>query len=250
MLDLSLSLVDPGHDRVRTLVRPGSAGHARAGADSRRARRDPGPEDDGAPRQAGRGRPRRWPVGWSGTATARCACWRSERWSRSRRARQTCLRNRASTRPCGTYGWWRHPIPYMLADAAAHSLVVTIEDGIRTGGAGTFLVDAMRSLPELDRPLPPVRMLGLPLEYIPQGKPDAILARLGLDAAGVTALGHGGSGHRARAPAPRLSWSLASRLTLRAHRLLTCRPDRNLFYFSASGVQPRRPLRGRGRRLR
>jgi deoxyxylulose-5-phosphate synthase len=28
-------------------------------------------------------------------------------------------------------------------------------------------------------------MLGLPLEYIRQGKPDAILARLGLDATGV-----------------------------------------------------------------
>jgi deoxyxylulose-5-phosphate synthase len=44
----------------------------------------------------------------------------------------------------------------------------------------------MRSLPELDRTLPPVRMLGLPLEYIPQGRPDQILARLGLDAVGVT----------------------------------------------------------------
>jgi 1-deoxy-D-xylulose-5-phosphate synthase len=79
------------------------------------------------------------------------------------------------------------PDPSMLADAAGHSLVVTIEDGIRTGGAGTFLVDAMRSLPDLDRPVPPVRMLGLPMEYIPQGKPDAILAALGLDAAGVAA---------------------------------------------------------------
>jgi len=77
------------------------------------------------------------------------------------------------------------PDPEMLSDAAAHSLVVTVEDGLRTGGAGTFLIDAMRSLPELDRPLPPVRMLGLPLEYIRQGKPDAILARLGLDATGV-----------------------------------------------------------------
>ena len=77
------------------------------------------------------------------------------------------------------------PDPEMLADAVGHSLVVTIEDGIRTGGAGTFLVDAMRALPELERPLPPVRMLGLPLEFIPQGKPDAILARLGLDPAGI-----------------------------------------------------------------
>jgi 1-deoxy-D-xylulose-5-phosphate synthase len=77
------------------------------------------------------------------------------------------------------------PDPEMLADAASHSLVVTIEDGIRTGGAGTFLVDAIRALPELERPLPPVRMLGLPLEYIPQGRPDSILARLGLDPSGV-----------------------------------------------------------------
>ena len=73
----------------------------------------------------------------------------------------------------------------MLTDAAGHSLVVTIEDGIRTGGAGTFLVDAMRALPGLERPLPPVRMLGLPLEYIPQGKPESILARLGLDPTGI-----------------------------------------------------------------
>ncbi|MFZ0668187.1 MAG: 1-deoxy-D-xylulose-5-phosphate synthase [Acidimicrobiales bacterium] len=77
------------------------------------------------------------------------------------------------------------PDAHMLADAVAHSLVVTVEDGIRVGGAGTFVVDAMRSMPELDRPLPPVRMLGLPLDYIPQGKPDVILAKLGLDAAGV-----------------------------------------------------------------
>jgi 1-deoxy-D-xylulose-5-phosphate synthase len=77
------------------------------------------------------------------------------------------------------------PDPEMLADAASHSLVVTIEDGIRIGGAGTFLVDAIRTLPGLERPLPPVRMLGLPLEYIPQGKPDSILSRLGLDPAGV-----------------------------------------------------------------
>jgi 1-deoxy-D-xylulose-5-phosphate synthase len=77
------------------------------------------------------------------------------------------------------------PDPEMLADAASHGLVVTIEDGIRTGGSGTFLVDAMRSLPDLDRPLPPVRMLGLPIEFVGQGKPDSILASLGLDAEGV-----------------------------------------------------------------
>lgn len=77
------------------------------------------------------------------------------------------------------------PDEEMLADAASHSLVVTIEDGIRVGGAGTFLVDAMRSLPGLTRPIPPVRTLGLPRAYIPQGRPDAILAGFGLDGPGI-----------------------------------------------------------------
>jgi 1-deoxy-D-xylulose-5-phosphate synthase len=79
------------------------------------------------------------------------------------------------------------PDPAMLADAAAHGLVVTIEDGIRVGGAGTFLVDAMRDLVEIDHPLPPVCVLGVPARYIPQGKPDGILAELGLDGPGIAA---------------------------------------------------------------
>jgi 1-deoxy-D-xylulose-5-phosphate synthase len=77
------------------------------------------------------------------------------------------------------------PDPAMLADAATHRLVVTAEDGIRVGGAGSFLVDAMGSLPDLDHPLPPVRTLGIPRAYIPQGRPDGILASLGLDGPGV-----------------------------------------------------------------
>jgi 1-deoxy-D-xylulose-5-phosphate synthase len=75
----------------------------------------------------------------------------------------------------------------MLSDAAHHGLVVTLEDGIRVGGAGTFLIDAMRSLAGRDRPLPPMCVLGVPSSYIPQGKPDGILADLGLDGPGVAA---------------------------------------------------------------
>ncbi len=33
----------------------------------------------------------------------------------------------------------------------------------------------------------PVDVLGLPSKFIPQGKPDRILAQLGLDAAGIAA---------------------------------------------------------------
>ncbi len=77
------------------------------------------------------------------------------------------------------------PDPKMLADAAGHGLVVTVEDGIRVGGAGTFLFDAMRTVPGLDRLLPPVRILGVPRSYIAHGKPDFILSDLGLDGPGI-----------------------------------------------------------------
>ncbi len=76
------------------------------------------------------------------------------------------------------------PDPAMLADAARHDVVVTAEDGIRQGGAGTYLADALRR----SRPCgaaPPVISLGIPRAFIPQGKPDLILARLGLDGAGL-----------------------------------------------------------------
>ncbi len=69
----------------------------------------------------------------------------------------------------------------MLDDAAEHELVVTIEDGLRIGGIGTSIRDA------LHRRGPTVEVLGVPTEYLPHGKPDAILAELGLDGAGVAA---------------------------------------------------------------
>ena len=77
------------------------------------------------------------------------------------------------------------PDPAMLDDAVLHDLVVTVEDGVRVGGAGTFLVDALRQRCNGTRPLPPVRMLGIPRAYLAQGKPDAILAELGLDGPGI-----------------------------------------------------------------
>ena len=94
------------------------------------------------------------------------------------------------------------PDPEMLADAAVHGLVVTVEDGIRVGGAGTFLLDAMRALPGVDRPLPPVRILGVPRSYVAQGKPDLILADLGLDGPGIASTVTAGPGRRARAAPP------------------------------------------------
>jgi len=75
------------------------------------------------------------------------------------------------------------PDPAMLADAARHLLVVTAEDGLRHGGAGMFLLDALRSL--LPDATPRMSVLGVPRSYIPQGRPDDILASLGLDGHGI-----------------------------------------------------------------
>jgi 1-deoxy-D-xylulose-5-phosphate synthase len=74
----------------------------------------------------------------------------------------------------------------MLRDAAAHRLVVTVEDGIRVGGVGMQIQDAIAGLSE-SREAPPVLILGLPSEFLPHGSPDQILAAHGLDATGILA---------------------------------------------------------------
>jgi 1-deoxy-D-xylulose-5-phosphate synthase len=76
--------------------------------------------------------------------------------------------------------------PVMVADAGKHSLVVTVEDGIRSGGAGNFIADAIADL-NARRQSPPVLNLGIPTSYIPHAKPDRILGQLGLDGPGIAA---------------------------------------------------------------
>jgi 1-deoxy-D-xylulose-5-phosphate synthase len=92
----------------------------------------------------------------------------------------------------------------MLADAARHQLVVTIEDGVREGGAGAFIAQTLSDLafqdsgfPGPGRAKPPVVVLGTPTAYIPHGKPAAIHAHLGLDGPGIAA-----TALRARRPRP------------------------------------------------
>ena len=76
--------------------------------------------------------------------------------------------------------------PAMIEDAARHPYVITIEDGLRQGGVGMSVADLVREHTIGDTE-PRVRVLGIPSQYIAHGKPDAILADLGLDAAGITA---------------------------------------------------------------
>jgi 1-deoxy-D-xylulose-5-phosphate synthase len=72
----------------------------------------------------------------------------------------------------------------MLAHAASHPLVVTVEDGYREGGAGSMIAARIE---ELSAGKVPTHVMGVPVTYIPHGHPDAILAGFGLDAAGITA---------------------------------------------------------------
>jgi 1-deoxy-D-xylulose-5-phosphate synthase len=74
----------------------------------------------------------------------------------------------------------------MLDDAARHRLVVTIEDGIAQGGAGSAMAAEIMTR-QGDTATTRVEVLGVPVQFIPQGRPDQILARLGLDADGIVA---------------------------------------------------------------
>ncbi|MCB0972904.1 MAG: 1-deoxy-D-xylulose-5-phosphate synthase, partial [Acidimicrobiales bacterium] len=75
----------------------------------------------------------------------------------------------------------------MLDDAARFDLVVTVEDGLREGGIGSAIAAAVERRTEGSGRSPRVAVQGVPVAYIPHGKPDAILADLALDPAGIAA---------------------------------------------------------------
>lgn len=78
------------------------------------------------------------------------------------------------------------PDPDMIDDAVRHHRVITVEDGTRHGGAGTLMVSAVRRrAQELGVAFPTTRILGVPRAYLEQHHPDALLAELGLDPAGL-----------------------------------------------------------------
>ncbi len=74
----------------------------------------------------------------------------------------------------------------LLDDAATHPLVVTIEDGVRQGGAGMAIAASLAGHAEvLGVPRPAVHVLGVPDRYLAHGHPDRVLASLGLDGPGI-----------------------------------------------------------------
>ena len=68
----------------------------------------------------------------------------------------------------------------MISDASKHCVVVTIEDGIRDGGIGMMLADAVTNIQGSVNPR--IEVLGLPTKFMTQAKPAVILKQLGLDA--------------------------------------------------------------------
>jgi 1-deoxy-D-xylulose-5-phosphate synthase len=77
---------------------------------------------------------------------------------------------------------WVKPVPSELAALAAeHRLVVTVEDNVRSGGAGSAVGQALRDA-GVDTPL---RNLGIPARFLEHGKRQDILAQAGLTPDGV-----------------------------------------------------------------
>ncbi|MDI5941490.1 transketolase C-terminal domain-containing protein, partial [Micromonospora sp. DH15] len=77
---------------------------------------------------------------------------------------------------------WVRPVPAEMVElAAGHRLVVTVEDGVRVGGVGDALAQAMR---DADVRVP-LRDLGVPADWHPHGTRAQILADLGLTAQDV-----------------------------------------------------------------
>ena len=69
----------------------------------------------------------------------------------------------------------------MIAAAAAHDVVVTIEDGVRDGGIGMAIADRVSTTAPGTR----IVSLGLPCRFIPHGEAQHIVAQLGLDSDGI-----------------------------------------------------------------
>ncbi|EKE72384.1 1-deoxy-D-xylulose-5-phosphate synthase [Gallaecimonas xiamenensis] len=66
--------------------------------------------------------------------------------------------------------------------AASHELLVTVEDNVIKGGAGSAVAEYLLSA----NAIKPMLMLGLPDEFIKHGGQEEILAELGLDSTGIT----------------------------------------------------------------
>ncbi len=76
--------------------------------------------------------------------------------------------------------------PAMIADAARHEIVITVEDGMAEGGVGSTMAAAItHHRLSVGAAAGPVVVLGTPRRFLPHGKPAQILSELGLDVTGI-----------------------------------------------------------------
>jgi len=80
---------------------------------------------------------------------------------------------------------WAKPLDkeLLMELAANHSALVTVEEGVLMGGAGSAVLEALQDAGIAI----PVLRLGIPDEFTVHGDPAKILAQLGLDASGIEA---------------------------------------------------------------
>jgi 1-deoxy-D-xylulose-5-phosphate synthase len=77
---------------------------------------------------------------------------------------------------------WVKPLDSRLGSfAAAHRLVATVEDNVLAGGFGAAVAEVLAD----EKVKTPLVRLGIPDQFLPHGKRSALLAELGLDAAGI-----------------------------------------------------------------
>ena len=65
--------------------------------------------------------------------------------------------------------------------ATTHDVIVTVEEGVIAGGAGSAVAESLAA----DGVAVPLLMLGLPDQFVEHGDPQQLLADCGLDAAGI-----------------------------------------------------------------
>ncbi|MFE5665792.1 1-deoxy-D-xylulose-5-phosphate synthase [Streptomyces niveus] len=77
---------------------------------------------------------------------------------------------------------WALPVPRRLTElAASHRLVVTVEDGVRSGGMGTAVAQTLTDTGSTVR----THVLGLPQRFIPHATRADLLSAHGLDTPGI-----------------------------------------------------------------
>ena len=95
---------------------------------------------------------------------------------------------------------WAKPLDteLLLQIASSHEALVTIEEGVVMGGAGSAVAEALAAA-QIAKPL---LQLGLPDAFIEHGDPARLLARQGLDAVGIEASVRGRFGDLIGSAAP------------------------------------------------